>query len=303
MNALEALGLVGGIASIAGLVYALYYGRTSIRRKLLAYDLTPAVPFATVFQPDETHHLAVVYQHGDGPEERIDAAFIRFVRFANFGREPIRREDIAPANPVRIVVRGARTLDIALVGSRRDVCRVEVAQIEHSDDEVVARLTFDFLDEQDGGMARIVTANDFGDVAIEGDIIGMPGGVHHASELKPRSFWYRVGCTLGIVIQSAAIAVTPFIYKWVTGTWQNAWLLVLPLLALIVPGVIVAIVSATVWPSDDPQFPRELTLPNWFDSRLYLIRHAHMESFAADQLWSVPPRKRTKSESQRSEPT
>jgi hypothetical protein len=296
MNALEGFALVSGIASIAGLIYAIYYGRLSVRRKLLAYDLTPPVPLATVFQPDDTHHLTVVYQRDDRAEERIDAAFIRFVRFANFGSEPIRREDIALANPLRVSVYGARTLDVALVGSRRSVCRVELHPTEATlPDGATSRINFDFLDEGDGGLVRVVTAGHPGSVRVEGDIIGMPTGVRPAHEVRPHNVLNIIGCSLGVAVQLAALVLTPFIFRWTTGSWENAWVMALPLLALILPGVIVGIIATTIWPESGATFPKELNPPHWFHSRLhFMMGHGHhVRPFDEEEMWSSPaaPRK------------
>lgn len=113
MDTLEAIGLIGGIASIAGFVYALYYARTTSRRKDLLYEVTPAVPLATALSPDDEYSLSIRYRRRGAAEEVIESAYLRFVRVANFGREPIRKVDIAPANPLRLEVKGARVLDIS----------------------------------------------------------------------------------------------------------------------------------------------------------------------------------------------
>jgi hypothetical protein len=284
MTAFEALGLVGGLASIAGFVYAIYLARASVRRKVLAYDVTPPVALATVLQPDDTHHLAVVYQRDDQPEERITSAYIRFLRFANFGREPIRREDIASASPLRISVRGARTLEISLVGAKREVSRIAVSSMEEVPDGIASRVSFDFIDEGDGGIVRIVTAEEPGLVALEGHVIGMPEGVKRAEDLRKHGALTVIGCTLGAVIQLGAIIITLFVYKWVMGGWQDVWIMALPLVALILPGVIFAVIASTVWPQSGVPFPKELTPPRWFHSRLSMYGHRQVHPFELDEL-------------------
>jgi hypothetical protein len=47
--------------------------------------------------------------------------------------------------------------------------------------------------------------------------------------------------------------------RWVTGTWSNVWLLAVPLVAIVLPIVICAIVGATIWPKSGVSFPKELS--------------------------------------------
>ena len=51
--------------------------------------------------------------------------------------------------------------------------------------------------------------------------------------------------------------LTPFTFRWVTGSWENVWLLVLPPLAFFLPILIVVLV-----------------LPKWAVARLTMLEHA-----------------------------
>ena len=106
----------------------------------------------------------------------VDAAFIQFIRFANFGREPIRRGDIAPANPLRVRdLPALKFLTYLLsVPSVLFVRSLVEPRQPQPDGTSAACITFDFLDHHNGGMIRIVTADDEGWIKLTGDIIGMP---------------------------------------------------------------------------------------------------------------------------------
>src|SRR5438128_241706 len=161
MTTLEAFGLVGGVASVLSIPLAIFYARSRIQReKLLAYDRgishLPLVSARSL----AAYKLSVVFEQEGGDEERITSAYVHFLRLANFGREPIRREDIAPHSPLRIEVHGARVLEVALEAVRRPVCNISVqreAPAELEAEAETATVEFDFLDHLDGGVFRILT--------------------------------------------------------------------------------------------------------------------------------------------------
>src|SRR4051812_44885573 len=112
MDAIAGFGVVAGIATFAGVALAIYYGRREgSRQKVLGYEgnISP-IPVASSASL-ESYDLEVVYKPRGEPPRNIDTAFAHYLRFANFGREPIRREDIAPGNALRIEVTGTELLD------------------------------------------------------------------------------------------------------------------------------------------------------------------------------------------------
>jgi len=260
VSAIEAFLLVAAVASIVAVPLAIYYARRQAeRQKLLAYDggitRLPLISQRSL----AAYKLSVVYQPEGGEEERISGAYVHFLRFANFGREPIRREDIAPHNRLRIEVSGARVLDFTIEAVRRSVSNISVeADIPFRDDVYEATVDFDFLDYRDGALVRVVTTSRPNDIVLRGDVIGMPGGVRQASDFGRRTFWTWAGAILSAAVFVAALASTPFVFRWVTGDWANVWLLTLPIVALIVPVVLILIVEATIWPKRGLEFPREL---------------------------------------------
>lgn len=285
MNAFQAFTLITGLASIAGLIYAVYYGVKSKRTKILAYQSTAPIPLATALSPEEDYKLTVLFRRPDSPDELVDCAHVRFLRFANFGKEPIRRNDIAPANPLAIVVEGARVLDLTLTGGSRDVIRLDVSDIKLDERKSEAKITFDFLDYQDGGTLKILTVEDAGSAYLSGDIIGMPRGIMRTDQIRRLSWLSKLGWILGALVQISAFGATALVFRRVTDSWHNWWLLLLPVLALFVPAIIIAIVAGTIWPTGEPRLPATLGLPKWFIdlTNLHSARPPSFGDFVAEQ--------------------
>jgi hypothetical protein len=113
----------------------------------------------------------------------IESAYVTYVRFANFGKEPIRSADIAPANPLRIDVAmpkgddGGDVLDNTLEAASREVIGLRVGNVITFKKLTRAKLEFDFLDLHDGGVVRILSSGRPDSVSMTGDIIGMPTGI------------------------------------------------------------------------------------------------------------------------------
>ena len=190
MSALEAFGLIAGVASIIGVVLAIYYARRSRERtKLLAFEIN-RLNLPLVSAPAfEGHGIKIVYSPADHTEEQIDSAYISYLRFANFGREPIRRTDIATADPLRIEVLGVRTLSIRLETTTREVTKLRVSKLSVEDPErSVAPVDFDFLDYHDGGLVQIMTTDRPKDIRMRGVVVGMPDGVSYGSLAPSRLY-------------------------------------------------------------------------------------------------------------------
>jgi hypothetical protein len=279
MTVLEGIGLIGGVASVAGLLYAINYARRSRRVKMLVYDTSLSVPLATAQSPEDEYSLSVIFQRKDKAEERIASAHVQFLRFANLGKEPVRRSDIAPANPLRVNVDGVRTLDIALSHASRPVARVDIAGVCLGKEHSHADLTFDFLDFQDGGVVKILTEGGRGKITISGDIIGMPEGIRRCDEIHPLGLLNKIGGVLVGLLMISALILVPFEYRWITGSWQHVWVLTLPFFAIIFPGVIIAIVASTLWPSEKVPLPNTLALPRWFTRLPMYIFHHHPDMY------------------------
>lgn len=266
MSILDSIYLVAGLASIGGFSYAIYYARKSRKIKALVYETLSPVPLATAYSPEDDYKLAVTYQRKRGKEERFESVFTRFLRFANLGRESIRREDITPANPIKIKIEGVRTLDITLAGVSRKVNNIKITNQFLRKNSTSAKLTFDYLDYKDGGLIKILTVTGEGAATLTGDVIGMPGGIKNVEETGSESWLGKIGRWLAVLFVSSSFIISIVSYYWVTGSWQYAWLFILPFIALIIPLIFVLVVAATVWPSGRPSFPASLKLPDWFRS-------------------------------------
>ena len=306
MNIWEGFGIVGGFASIAGLIYAVYFSRKNRRVKLLAYDATHPISLANAVSPEDDYSLAILFQREGVPEERIESVHVQFLRVVNLGREPIRREDIAPANPIRIHVKGERVLDIAKSGETRDVNMIDVTSVKLGTEESYADLLFDFLDFQDGVLVKILTTGSHAIVKIHGDIIGMPEGIKSIQEISSLNWWGKIGFTLAVAFEISSIVLTFFVFRWVTGSWSHLWLLFLPFLALIIPMIIIAIIGATIWPESKTSIPNTLTPPSWFHQlvmkhRIYADPHVHeMFIYQDEQARDRNPHDRKKAVSEES---
>lgn len=261
VSALEAFGLIAGVASFVGLALAFYYGRRDgQKRKLFVYRAgVGPIPFASTRSLAE-YNLLLLHEPKKGTIKRIDSAYVHYVQFANFGREPIRRDDLAPANPLRIAVEGAPVLDAAIQAVRREVSQTEIGAPHADGAQTTIPITFDFLDYLDGALVRVMTDTRPSSVNVVGDIVGMPSGLHRPADLEGRrAVWLsRIGGALIVLFVLSAVALTPFVYRWVTGTWHDVWLMALPVVALVLPLVICAAVGATIWPSGRLAFPKEL---------------------------------------------
>lgn len=261
------IAVFGIIGSLVG-VWAFVDTRRNRRVKLLAYEQTSPFPLAAARGHTTDYELSIHYRASDGSEEVIDAAFVSYLVFANFGKEPIRAQDIAPSNPFRIEVEGARILDISLSGVHRDVNRISVRDIELGEVSS-AMIDFDFLDFKDGALIRVLSTARSAKLKLIGDIIGMPEGITRSDEPIARGPWGKIGVGLWLFAEFAAIAASVYIYREVQGSWDNAWLLLLPFAALLLPGIGAIIASETIWPTRvrSRPYPKELSPPHRFSFR------------------------------------
>lgn len=264
------LTILGAVGSIVGLL-AYVDTRRSKRIKLLAYEHTAPFPLATARQHASDYELSIHYRSADGEEEEvIEAAFVTYLRFANFGSEPIRAQDIATSNPLRVEVEDVRVLDIALAGAHREVNQIELDAHELGSEMSKASIKFDFLDRRDGGLIRVLSTDRDATIRLVGDIIGMPEGITRSDQPIAKGPWGKIGVALWAVVQVATFGVVAYVYREVQGSWSNVWLLTLPFAAVVLPVVAAAIVSETIWPSRvrTRPYPKELRPPSWLRPHL-----------------------------------
>lgn len=257
------LGIIGSVASLIGL-YALYQARKYRRVKALVYECSEAIPLATASAIERDYELSIHFRPAggrQGDEEVIDAAYVTYLRFANFGKEPIRANDIPAATPLTVCAAGDRVLDISLSASRRPVSRIQIEPLSSGDTASNAALSFDFLDFHDGGVIRVLSSGRHVEVSLAGDIIGMPAGITRA---KPEGSSVEVqgwGLAAWVIGELVAFGMAAYLIKVATDSWANSWLLAVPIVAFAVPLIVAIAISAVLHRGRG--FPDELRLPAW----------------------------------------
>jgi hypothetical protein len=271
--------LLAGVITIVSLIVTLVAYRRSDRRKILVCDISPPISLITIL-PDRTgHRFSVVYEREGSEPKNIKGACLYFVRLANFGREPIRREDLATSDVLRLEVEHAKVLDIAEVNVSRPVIGVglsplkEVGFFEEPGAPVTrSDVSFDFLDYQDGALIRILAESAAAKIVLRGTIIGMPEGIHHVDELRGRdrrrSLRLLLVLSVVVLLLVGAIATvpTPFFEEpplqlKLSSSLSGAILLVISVFALTF-----MVLSATWVNAPRDRWPRSLSLPDWFVS-------------------------------------
>lgn len=181
---ITALGIFGTLVSVVGLIYAWAVARRSERRKILTYKFSSPLSLARVLPDRIEHRLSIIYEREGAEPINIKGAYLWVITLGNIGREPVRREDIAPSDPLRVVVENAKVLDIAHAGISRAVINFDVAPFEEKGDELAdSILSFDFMDYRDAASVRVLTDSAEARISIRGTIIGMPEGVREQDEL------------------------------------------------------------------------------------------------------------------------
>jgi len=265
LNPLEVLGIVGPLASLFGLAYGIYSRKRSERKKELAYDLLAPLPIAQVMPAQGEYTLRVVYEQPGQEPVYIDRAFLHYLRFANFGRTPIRKEDLASGDPLRITFSRGKVLEVSLVGVTREVCQIAVSRVDREDGIASAHLAFEFLDYLDGALVRVVTDNKNTEIALRGTIIGMPEGIIRFKEAPTSWQMPPWGCILAMLLEVLAFASLPFAYRHITGSWSFVWVLALPLIPPLFLVLVIVLVSMfATTPRGRLEFPLPLRAPRWY---------------------------------------
>lgn len=266
------VGIISLALSIGFFGYGLYMTRKSRLQKLLVFDVSPPVPIADVIKGQGDYKLQVVYQEGNESPRFVEKAFIRYLRFANLGRIPIKKEDIASTDPLLVHVADAELLGISLSHVTRDVPGIRLGEIRHEDQQTVVTVYFEFLDYQDGAMVQIVTESDKYQASLIGTVIGMPRGIKKAKEVPYSQHITGLGCIVPLSIQVAALTSAPFLYRYITGSWEYAWTLLLPIAAIAVPFALFLAALFMSGPREEFKFPDSLFPPDWFAKRLHMYR-------------------------------
>lgn len=258
------IGIVGLVFSIGSLAYAINVRKKSNLEKMLIYEVIPPISVAEVIKSSESYSLRVVYERPDDKPVYIENAYMQLLRFANFGRIPITKSDLAKTDKLRIEIHHGTVLDLSLSSFTRNACQIELKKPTKIGDTVTAEIDFEFLDYLDGGLIQILSDTKNLQTTLQGTVVGMSEGIKEtaiSSEPVEVPNW---GCAIGILIEIGALSAVLFSYHYLTGSWDNVWVLALPIVAMIVPLLLFSLVVTLFLSRDKFKFPKQLLPPRWY---------------------------------------
>jgi hypothetical protein len=174
------IAVVGGVASIIGIPAAYYFARGSRQRPNVHY----VVDFAVLLDPSGFASGGELTFRG----RAVDRVSRTYVAVWNDRGDTVRGEDIVDTDPFRIQLgEGDAVLQTRLLYTSREQCRLVPIQ-----DEGRVALSFDFLDEGDGGVIEVIHEGS-ARPTVTGTIRGaslQPGA--RTADLRPDSLqWMR----------------------------------------------------------------------------------------------------------------
>jgi hypothetical protein len=215
--------------------------------------------------------ISLTYQKAKNNPVTVNAVFVQYLQFANFGRLPIERADSARADPLRIEATGGNPLSLSLINSSREVCQLALTEAQHSDKMLSSRIDFDFLDHRDGGLIQIVSESPDTTASLKGTIVGMPGGIISAKPMRDKISFPSLGCVIPLILELLSLVAVPFIYRSTTGSWNNAWLLLLPIGAILLPLIVTIPLMIVLTSRQRFRFPAGLEPPSLYSSRVDMM--------------------------------
>lgn len=271
------VGVIALLVTVASFTYAVLTARRSAREKRLAYEVLPAAPLADAVSPSSDFRVALTYQEADRDPVTVNAVFVQYLRFANFGKLPIKRDDSASADPFRVEATGGNPLSVSLVNSSREVCQFALGARERSEETLKARIEFDFMDSRDGGLIQVVSESPHTKAVLRGTIVGMPGGITRAKERQDGISFPDLGCVIPLIIEFLSIAAVPFLYRQIMGTWNNAWVLLLPIAGVFLPILVTLPVVFFLTGRQQLKFPSRLEPPRHYSARIAMYMRPGMQ--------------------------
>jgi len=143
------VGFVGTVASVIGVVLAIYFYLQGNKKRELTYYVRPVRTI--VVKAEETPRLSVTY---DGQQIRTDITAAQ-IAFWNRGHESIRKTNVL--QPLIISTAGeVPILEVRISTLSRDVVGVQLDQSELERGRL--SVSWDILEENDGGIVQIVFA-------------------------------------------------------------------------------------------------------------------------------------------------
>jgi hypothetical protein len=263
------LALIGIFVTIA---YALYLDQKNKREKDLVFNVIPPLTVASIFRKDTGYSITITYSTPDTGPQEVSAVTVLFLRFMNRGRVAIRRSDLIPTDPLRIVLVGDKVLDISLASVVRSVNSISLGPLTRDNADASATIEFEFLDHLDGAVIQVVTAGSNIKAALRGTVVEMPQGIKRTPNTKRpiimRFLWIVPGA---IVISLGGVA---FVNYRITGNWQGGLLLLIGLLVEIAAVFLVGLIPVSVLSKrrgkSDADVLRLLKPPEWY-GRQFLV--------------------------------
>jgi hypothetical protein len=162
--------MFGSIVGIAGFVLAIIFYVRGKKIRRLSAESTSTVVVGAAGEADD--RLKIVFDEHEVP--RVTRSV--FVLW-NSGHETIRGNDVAISDPIRVEFPSGTTILAANIERiTRDSINAQILQTDPGDPPSV-RLTFDFIDRNDGILYSIMHTAATGQGALRGTIQGIPGGI------------------------------------------------------------------------------------------------------------------------------
>lgn len=198
------IGIAGSVASIAGLVLAVYFYSAGSRTRDLRYFVHPAK--AVVVKAGQTSRLQITVD-GVAVEKDVTAAQ---VAFWNEGAESIRSEHMLRPLVIR-TSGGSRVLEARLRKEERDVANIALDLSAVNDGEV--RVNWKILERYDGGIVQLIYFDDPGTsisatATVEGQ--GDVRAVEYSGSAETYQQRHRVAKTLGYVYLALGIGISVY---------------------------------------------------------------------------------------------
>ncbi len=141
------VGIIGSLASVAGVVLAVYFYLQSERHRELTYIVNPAKTI--VLKAGQTSRLSVTL---DGKKFDNDLTAAQ-IAFWNSGNETIRRDHILKPFVIR-TARDAPIIEARILKQSRDVVDITLGTTRISTGEIA--VSWNILEQNDGGVIQIV---------------------------------------------------------------------------------------------------------------------------------------------------
>jgi len=266
MGVLETVGVVGAAASILGLL--LFVIRRGPKPKLLTWDSSPPVQIASVLPHRADYKLSILYERTGEDPRPLSGAFLRFVQLANLGDEPIRSDDLVPNDPLRLEISETDVLDVSLAAVTRDVTNFQLGDLALDGDQATSGITFDFLDNKDGALIRVLTADFGARINIRGTVIGMPRGFPRMGEASGA---WPCGVTVLLLVLLYALALAGTVVVFARFADDSNLLLqpFVSIAAILGPYIIAILLGALIFPSKN--WPDRIRIPDW--AQISITRH------------------------------